>query len=30
MVKILDYSFEVSKFEIQSRDYIHFQTNAPG
>ena len=27
MAKIMDCGFEVSKFELQSHYYIHFQTN---
>ena len=27
MAKVLDCSLEVSEFELQSRNYVHFQTN---
>ena len=30
MAKVLDYGFEVSKFELQSCYYIRFQTNTLG
>ena len=28
MVTMLNYSLEINKFELQSRDYVRFQTNA--
>ena len=30
MVKALDYEIVVSKFELLSRYYVHFQTNTVG
>ena len=30
MVKVLDCGIVVSKFELQSRYYVHFQTNTFG
>ena len=30
MVKVLDFGFKVSGFDLQSHCYIHFQTNTLG
>ena len=30
MVKAMDGGIVVSEFELQSRYYVHFQTNTPG